>query len=240
LSPLDYSRQDEAHLPQREQEPTEELDGKTYSPLWVIGTSFTVLSLIGTALSLLFTSRLLTITSFIVTIIGIVGTALSFVRWKSLTSWNPLAVAPSRRVRSTEEPPPLRRRRSYEQDDYRDRPSRRRARDFEDDDDRRRRRGFRCPYCRSTEPPLIYSRISAAGWVVFVVMLLFCLPLFFIGLLMQEEYRVCRVCRARLARAGASGASQAVLWITLILCVAVVLMCLFSGMVAILTPSGRY
>jgi hypothetical protein len=63
---------------------------------------------------------------------------------------------------------------------------------------RQRRRGFRCPNCRSDEPPLIRKDISAAGWAVFVVMLLFCFPLFFIGLLMQEEYRVCRDCGVRL------------------------------------------
>jgi len=34
--------------------------------------------------------------------------------------------------------------------------------------------------------------------VVFVVMLLFCWPLFFIGLLMKEEYQVCSDCGARL------------------------------------------
>jgi hypothetical protein len=96
-----------------------------------------------------------------------------------------------------EEPPPSRRRRDDE-DDFDDRPSRRRARDFEDDDDRPRRRGFHCPHCGSDEPPVVRKEISAAGWVVFVVMLLVCLPLFFIGLLMQEEYRVCRECGTRL------------------------------------------
>jgi lipopolysaccharide-induced tumor necrosis factor-alpha factor len=60
------------------------------------------------------------------------------------------------------------------------------------------RRGFRCPYCGCTEPPLQSSDISAAGWVVFALMLLFCFPLFWIGLLIKEEYRRCVDCGARL------------------------------------------
>jgi lipopolysaccharide-induced tumor necrosis factor-alpha factor len=242
---------------EREQQPPEEEPAeRSYSPLWVIGTSFTVLSLIGTALSLWFPYKLLTIVSFIVTIIGMVGTALSFVRWKSLTSWNPLKGTPSRRVRRDEKPPPARhaqydeepppsrrrhdeppppRRRRYE-DDYHDRPRRRRGRDYEDDD-RPSRRGFRCPFCRSDAAPLFRSGISAAGWVVFVVMLLFCFPLFFIGLLMQEEYPVCRDCGARLARGTSSG--HVALLITLFLCAAVVFMCLISGMLGTLTDAPR-
>jgi hypothetical protein len=84
--------------------------------------------------------------------------------------------------------------RRYEDDD---RPSRRREVDDEDDD-RPSRRGFRCPYCRSTARPYVSSQISPAGWVVFVVMILFCFPLFFIGLLMTEEYRTCSDCGMRL------------------------------------------
>jgi lipopolysaccharide-induced tumor necrosis factor-alpha factor len=78
-------------------------------------------------------------------------------------------------------------------DDYEDdRPSRRRR---DDDDDRfSLRRGFRCPYCRSREEPHVSNQISAAGWVVFVIMVLFCLPLCFIGLLMTEETRTCYDC----------------------------------------------
>jgi hypothetical protein len=57
--------------------------------------------------------------------------------------------------------------------------------------------GYRCPNCQSTYPPVAEKRISAQGWIVFIALLAFCLPLFWIGLLMKEELRVCPVCRAR-------------------------------------------
>lgn len=82
--------------------------------------------------------------------------------------------------------------RSFRKDDYDDR---------EDYDDRysgRRGGGFRCPYCRTSERPYVSTQISPAGWVIFVVMLLTCLPLFFIGLLMTEEVRTCSDCGVRI------------------------------------------
>ncbi len=100
-------------------------------------------------------------------------------------------------------PPPTRRSPMWDEEE-RDRPSR--YRDDHDDRPRRRdedyedrpRRGFRCPYCGTSEPPVIRQQISVAGWVVFAVMLFVCLPLFFIGLLMNEDVRYCRDCGARL------------------------------------------
>jgi DNA-directed RNA polymerase subunit RPC12/RpoP len=59
--------------------------------------------------------------------------------------------------------------------------------------------GYRCPNCGSTYPPIAEKRISTEGWIVFCALLVFCLPLFWIGLLMKEELRVCPMCRARLA-----------------------------------------
>ena len=58
--------------------------------------------------------------------------------------------------------------------------------------------GFHCPYCNSSMPPMVQSQISSAGWAVFVILLLFCLPLFWIGLLIKEEYRVCSSCGMKL------------------------------------------
>lgn len=58
---------------------------------------------------------------------------------------------------------------------------------------------FRCPFCGTDAPPLVSQRISTAGWIVFAALLLFCFPLFFIGLLMKEEYRQCSFCRATLS-----------------------------------------
>jgi uncharacterized paraquat-inducible protein A len=91
-------------------------------------------------------------------------------------------------------------------------PARRSTRDYADEDDRPRRRrrrrgrydedhddgyGYRCPYCRTRARPYRRSQISGAGWAIFIVMILFCLPLFWIGLLITEEYSVCSRCGAR-------------------------------------------
>ncbi len=57
---------------------------------------------------------------------------------------------------------------------------------------------FKCPFCQTESPPLVRQRISTAGWVTFVVLLLFCLPLFWIGLLIKEDYRVCSGCGMKL------------------------------------------
>ena len=62
----------------------------------------------------------------------------------------------------------------------------------------RRRRRFRCPYCDSPELPIETRRISSAGWTVFVIFLLFFLPLFWIGLLITEPETRCYDCRQRL------------------------------------------
>jgi DNA-directed RNA polymerase subunit RPC12/RpoP len=76
--------------------------------------------------------------------------------------------------------------------------------DDDDDDGRSRsrskavRRGFQCPFCGSDAPPVTRSKISAAGWVTFVVLLLFCLPLFWIGLLIKEDYRECAECGTKI------------------------------------------
>src|SRR5918912_3657863 len=53
--------------------------------------------------------------------------------------------------------------------------------------------GYRCPNCGSTNPPIAEKRISTEGWIVFCALLIFCLPLFWIGLLMKEERRLCPV-----------------------------------------------
>jgi predicted RNA-binding Zn-ribbon protein involved in translation (DUF1610 family) len=54
--------------------------------------------------------------------------------------------------------------------------------------------GFRCPYCQSQNFPRVLQKISSAGWVAFIVLLFFCIPLCWIGLLMKEDYRVCSSC----------------------------------------------
>lgn len=59
--------------------------------------------------------------------------------------------------------------------------------------------GYRCPNCQSAYPPVAEKRISVEGWIVFCALLIFCLPLFWVGLLMKEERRICPMCRTQLA-----------------------------------------
>ena len=56
---------------------------------------------------------------------------------------------------------------------------------------------FRCPHCGSGEPAIRQRKISTVGWVVFALLLLFCLPLCFLGLLITEESSQCGMCGAR-------------------------------------------
>ena len=58
--------------------------------------------------------------------------------------------------------------------------------------------GFMCPYCHRTATPLVQKKVSTAGWIVLVVLLFLCFPLFWIGLLMKEDYRVCSQCGIKL------------------------------------------
>jgi hypothetical protein len=69
-----------------------------------------------------------------------------------------------------------------------------------DEDERRprRRRGsFRCPFCGSTARPLVRRQVSAAGWIVFALLLFFTIIFCFIGLFIQEDVYTCRDCGAR-------------------------------------------
>ncbi len=55
--------------------------------------------------------------------------------------------------------------------------------------------GYRCPRCGTNYPPQVATKVSSDGWLVLILLLFFCAPLFWIGLLMKEEYRVCPMCR---------------------------------------------
>lgn len=57
--------------------------------------------------------------------------------------------------------------------------------------------GYRCPRCGSQNLPHIERKISTAGWVVFAVLLVVFFPLFWVGLLIKEDVRVCPVCNSR-------------------------------------------
>lgn len=68
----------------------------------------------------------------------------------------------------------------------------------EDRPSRREGRGFQCPFCKSRKLPVYDSKISGSGWVVFVLLLLFCFPFCFFGLMMREEAQYCQDCDMKL------------------------------------------
>jgi len=56
---------------------------------------------------------------------------------------------------------------------------------------------YRCPHCMSQFLPRVEKRISTAGWITFAVLLVFFFPLFWIGLLIKEDVRICPTCTRR-------------------------------------------
>ncbi|HEY0004841.1 MAG TPA: LITAF-like zinc ribbon domain-containing protein [Pyrinomonadaceae bacterium] len=58
--------------------------------------------------------------------------------------------------------------------------------------------GYKCPRCGTNYLPQVEKKISTEGWIVFAALLVFCLPLFWVGLMMKSEQRVCPVCHANL------------------------------------------
>jgi len=72
--------------------------------------------------------------------------------------------------------------------------------DFEEDLPRRsfRRGRFECPFCHTDAPPVMRQVISTGGWVVMIVLIFVCLPLFWIGFLIKEDVRYCSECGAKL------------------------------------------
>ncbi len=57
---------------------------------------------------------------------------------------------------------------------------------------------YHCPRCHSQLFPRTTRQISTAGWIVFAVLLVTFFPLFWIGLLIKDEVRVCPVCNLKL------------------------------------------
>ncbi len=78
-------------------------------------------------------------------------------------------------------------------------PSKRRRDDYDEEDrPRKKRPQFRCPFCGSEEVPVVERKISTAGWIVFVVLLLCCFPLCLIALFITEDQRRCYDCGMRI------------------------------------------
>lgn len=57
--------------------------------------------------------------------------------------------------------------------------------------------GYVCPRCSSQVLPRTEKQISSAGWIVFTVLFLTIFPLFWIGLLIKEEIKICPVCNLK-------------------------------------------
>jgi hypothetical protein len=57
---------------------------------------------------------------------------------------------------------------------------------------------YACRFCGSPHPPQVVKRLSAAGWVVLVIGIFFCLVGALIALAFVEEKRVCPSCGSTL------------------------------------------
>jgi DNA-directed RNA polymerase subunit RPC12/RpoP len=108
-------------------------------------------------------------------------------------------------VAELDEAEPVAHRRSYDNDSpprYRDADDRpRRYREDEDDENqrpvrrlRRRERNCECPNCGTVGDAYERKEIAQEGWIVMVVLVLTFFPLFFLGLLMKQNYLICREC----------------------------------------------
>ncbi|MDQ3713563.1 MAG: hypothetical protein M3388_15255 [Acidobacteriota bacterium] len=58
--------------------------------------------------------------------------------------------------------------------------------------------GYRCPRCASQAFPTTVRKISTVGWIVFAVLMVVFFPLFWLGLLIKEDVRVCPTCNLRI------------------------------------------
>ncbi|MFZ1933146.1 MAG: LITAF-like zinc ribbon domain-containing protein [Thermoguttaceae bacterium] len=61
--------------------------------------------------------------------------------------------------------------------------------------------GIRCPFCGYEGQPLVRKAMSAAGWVLFVVLLLFCIPLCWLPFVIdgcKDELRKCASCGSKI------------------------------------------
>lgn len=58
---------------------------------------------------------------------------------------------------------------------------------------------FRCPYCKSTKPPIVKKCTSSAGWICFWVTTVCCLvPINFLFLFLRAEATVCSNCQVKI------------------------------------------
>ena len=61
--------------------------------------------------------------------------------------------------------------------------------------------GIRCPFCGHEGRPSIKKKLSGSGWVLFCILLLFCLPLCWLPFVIdgcKDEERKCRSCGCKI------------------------------------------
>jgi len=60
---------------------------------------------------------------------------------------------------------------------------------------------LKCPFCDHVGMPIVEKKMSETGWVIFVLLVIFCLPLCWIPFVTEgtkEEIRKCANCGSRL------------------------------------------
>ncbi|NLA05016.1 MAG: LITAF-like zinc ribbon domain-containing protein [Firmicutes bacterium] len=60
---------------------------------------------------------------------------------------------------------------------------------------------FQCVHCGTVNPPHVKKRMSGAGWALFIVLLLFCIPLCWLPFVLdgcQENEYLCSGCGIKL------------------------------------------
>jgi LITAF-like zinc ribbon domain/zinc-ribbon domain len=60
---------------------------------------------------------------------------------------------------------------------------------------------FTCPFCRFQGPPIVERKLSSNGWLIFVLLLIFCIPLCWLPFVIdgcKEDQRKCASCGTRL------------------------------------------
>lgn len=60
---------------------------------------------------------------------------------------------------------------------------------------------FKCPFCQASTLPTVTTKVSTNGWIVFVALIFFCLPLCWLPLVLssfKEEVRSCSSCGVKL------------------------------------------
>ena len=60
---------------------------------------------------------------------------------------------------------------------------------------------FKCLHCGTVNPPYVRKRMSGTGWALFIVLLLFCIPLCWLPFVLdscQENQYICSGCGIKL------------------------------------------